>query len=525
MTMGCTRRHFNALSALVLAALVLLTGCLAPEITPQEFAFNNADEKSLATAAKDAEAAVADTSATGEDAGAAVADAGATANDTATVNDAGPAAQDVGAAVTDAGATGEDAGPLVQDAGATSEDAGPLVQDAGATANDTGSGPQDTAVAAPSGPCQVIAAGTDHTCAIKSDGTVACWGANKYGQLGDGTNQSSSKPVGVQGLTGAKAVVATSKHTCALKSDGTVVCWGHNKFGQLGNGNNDNKSTPVQVKGLTGVTDIGAGNLYSCALKSNGTVQCWGFNGWGQLGTGPSAGSANSSTPVDVVGLKDVKSISTGDYHVCAVKTGGTVACWGNNGFGQVGDGTQTLQKSPVAVKGLGMAVTAVSAGKNHSCALNNDSTVVCWGANKYGQVGNANNLDQLAPTAVKGLKDVLLINAGDDYSCALTDDPAAGSTIRCWGKNQYGQLGNGDTVDKNAPVTVTVGGGVGLTKSLKATFVTLGSSHTCALTAPSGSVRCWGSNFAGELGHSPSASAVKPTLVKDLKATVCSGG
>ncbi len=209
-----------------------------------------------------------------------------------------------------------------------------------------------------------ISAGDYYTCAVKN-GLVYCWGKNDHGQLGDNTNINRYTPVQVKGvegkdyLTNVIQVAAGGYHTCALKTDGTVYCWGGNSSGQLGDNTNTHRYTPVQVKGvggegyLTDITQISAGGYHTCALKTNGAVYCWGNNSFGQLSDNT---DINRYTPVQVKGvggegyLTDITQISAGGYHACVLKTNGAVYCWGANYNGQLGDYTDTHRYTPVPV-------------------------------------------------------------------------------------------------------------------------------------------------------------------------------
>jgi hypothetical protein len=258
-------------------------------------------------------------------------------------------------------------------------------------------------------------------------------------------------------------ITAGDSHTCALISDGTVTCWGNNGDGQLGDGSNTNSYVPVAVTGGAlankTVTDITAGYYHTCALISDGTVTCWGWNGDGQLGDGS---NTSRNVPAAVTGGaltdKTVTDITAGAYHTCALISDGTVTCWGNNGDGQLGDGDDTNSNVPAAVTGGALTdktVTDITAGAYHTCALISDGTVTCWGWNSSGQLGTGDDTNSNVPVAVTGgalvNKTVTDITAGAYHTCALISD----GTVTCWGWNYYGWLGDGGTTTSAVPVAV----------------------------------------------------------------------
>ena len=209
--------------------------------------------------------------------------------------------------------------------------------------------------AAAAAKAQQPAVGGSLSCALRAGGAVKCWGRNEYGQLGDGTtSEGSVVPVGVSGLgSGVQAVSSGYNHACALLAGGAIKCWGHNQQGQLGDGTTTSRSVPVGVSGLgSGVLTVSSGGHQSCALLAGGAVKCWGDNQYGQLGDGT---TTSQSVPVGVSGLgSGVQAVSVGNNHSCALLAGGAVKCWGYNQYGELGDGTTVSRAVPVGVSGIG---------------------------------------------------------------------------------------------------------------------------------------------------------------------------
>ena len=330
-----------------------------------------------------------------------------------------------------------------------------------------------------------VSAGRAHTCALTTGGGTKCWGYNYSGQLGDGTQNDRSAAVDVSGLTsGVVEITVALEHSCVLTTGGGAKCWGSNSSGQLGDGTTAGRLTPVSVTGLaSGVTAISADGFHTCALTTSGGAKCWGYNSYGQLGDGT---VTNRPAPVDVVGLSSgVSAVSTGLAHACALMTGGGVKCWGDNGSGQLGDGTGTSRMTPVAVVGLTSGVSAISAGGYHTCALTTAGEVKCWGAGGY--VGDGTTTTRSTPVGVVG--GVSAVSAGEGHTCAVLTSGGA----KCWGSNAYFKLGDGTSTTRLTPTdVVALGSGV--------TSVSAGGSHTCA-TIAGGGLKCWGRNYDGQLG------------------------
>ena len=399
-----------------------------------------------------------------------------------------------------------------------------------------------------------IASNSRHSCALREGGTISCWGNNRSGQLGnrksrdDGAEPHSSVPVEVADITDATAIAAGKDHSCAVRRSGTVSCWGNNYDGQLGNGQSqdyENRSVesrygpysymPTGVAGITDAVAISAGGEHSCAVHRTGAISCWGNNWHGQLGNGQGgtddAGFAEiandfySPLPVSVVGITDATAITTGLLHTCALHRTGAVSCWGDTGYGQLGNGQSGYiyaSAVPLAVVGI-LDATAIATIWEHSCALHEGGTVSCWGKNIRGQLGNGQSGDRVVssvPVRVAGITDATAITAGFEHSCALHE----GGTISCWGDNYNGQLGNGQS-GENAMSSVIP---VQVADITDATAISIGGGHSCALHR-TGAISCWGDNWNGELGNGQSgenANSSVPVRVADITdATAISAG
>jgi alpha-tubulin suppressor-like RCC1 family protein len=323
-----------------------------------------------------------------------------------------------------------------------------------------------------------IAAGGRHDLALLSNGTVLAWGDDSYGQLGNGkasANDDAETPALVKDLSGVVAVAAGGEYSLALLSNGTVEAWGDNFVGQLGDGTKTDSDVPVLVKGLTDVKAISAGDQFSLAVLGNGTVKSWGINDDAQLGDDS---ERTSDVPVAVTGLTGVHAVSAGTFHALALLDNGTVEAWGDNSDGELGDGnTQGLSAVPVPVDGLS-GVTAVAAGNEHSAALLSNGMVDAWGDNSFFELGRpqANSPggvnDSDVPLAVPGVSDATAIAAGAIYSLALSNT----GTVVAWGDNTVGQLGDNSDAT-NAPV-VNVKGLTGVTA------IAAGGDQSVALVA-----------------------------------------
>ena len=329
-----------------------------------------------------------------------------------------------------------------------------------------------------------FALGGNHTCAV-SESNVMCWGLNDSGQLGNGGTETSLAPVPVcaNGPVACKAsdisaIVAGSAHTCAIdrSATSTIVCWGDNSSGQLGNGETENSTRPITIcetlpcQPLSNISSLAAGSAHTCALSTLEGILCWGSNAFGQLGDGGQCG-ATCPLPVSVCIADptsacappgDLISLSAGGRHTCVATSEGHAFCWGDNGDGQLGNGSELGSGVPVEVCTSAIAScpsgsvldspVAIATGLSYTCALSASGDVSCWGLNSVSQLGNGSSGSSSLPIAVDGLAtDIVAITAGSSHTCARSADGA----LQCWGWNADGRLGDGTFSGRDGPVDV----------------------------------------------------------------------
>ena len=395
---------------------------------------------------------------------------------------------------------------------------------------------------------RAVSLGNDHSCVLTGSlgrTGVKCWGKNRDGQLGlgDDSDRGGSErtlgenlpevDVGGDGATPWR-ISAGGDHTCVVFTGGRIKCWGKNRAGQLGLEDDRNRgdgegqmgtALPYVDLGKNGrVRDVAAGGSHTCVLFEDGRIKCWGKNDAGQLGLGDfrnrgdGGGEMGTALPfVDIGDGKAAKAISAGHGHTCAVLEGGALLCWGKNDKGQLGVGDSRHRNVPVALDlGDGVEVVSVSAGGEHTCALLGDDSMKCWGEGGVGQLLGGNPDDQNAPPDdPMDLDDNLVardISMGPSHACALLNH----GRVKCWGKNDVGQLGQGDTdgvgktssdpddeLDEIPPVDL------GTDVTVRA--VAVGSRHSCAML-DGGGVKCWGANDSGQLGLGTSVGSGDPT-------------
>jgi len=383
-----------------------------------------------------------------------------------------------------------------------------------------------------------ISMGSWHSCAILDNGAAKCWGRNNSGQLGiNNTNDMGDNSSEMSQLTGinlgtgrtATAISAGNIHTCAVLDNGAAKCWGSNRYGELGidstENMGDNSSEMSQLTGInlgTGrtATAISAGSSNTCAVLDNGAAKCWGFNRYGQLGTdntttmGDDPGEMNSLPTIYLGTGRTATAISAGNSHNCAILDNGAAKCWGRNNYGQLGtDNTTTMGDDPGEMDslptinlGTGRTATAISAGNSHTCAILDNGAAKCWGKNNYGQLGidstenmgdNSSEMSQLTGINLGTGRTATAISAGNIHTCAVLDNGAA----KCWGKNKYGQLGIDSTEnmgDNSSEMSQLTGINLGTGRT--ATAISTRLNHTCVVL-DNGAAKCWGFNNFGRLG------------------------
>jgi alpha-tubulin suppressor-like RCC1 family protein len=390
-----------------------------------------------------------------------------------------------------------------------------------------------------------ISAGGGLTCALdNSSGMVKCWGRGNYLGLGDtnnrgdGANEMGSNLAFVELGTGrtATAIFSGQYHNCALLDNASVKCWGYNNYGQLGQGNNNDLGDGANEMGDnlpsidlgTGrtATAISTGGFQTCALLDNASVKCWGYNNYGQLGQGNTnnlgdgANEMGDNLPsIDLGTGRTATAIAQGYSHTCVLLDNASVKCWGYGNYGQLGqgnknslgDGANEMGDNLTSIDlGTGRTATAISAGHQHTCALLDNASVKCWGQGSNGKLGQGNTTtlgdganemgDNLTSIDLGTGRTATAISAGQNYTCALLDN----ASVKCWGSNNNGQLGQGNTnnlgdgANEMGDNLTSIDLGTGRT----ATAISASSAdHTCVLLDNS-AVKCWGYNHAGQLGQ-----------------------
>ncbi len=358
----------------------------------------------------------------------------------------------------------------------------------------------------PIGKVEYVTAGARHACALLEGGALTCWGAP--GLVGDGTRTLRVQPAAVKGLSvGVLSVSAGAAHTCAVSSSGHVKCWGQNTRGELGLGTTVEALEPTAISQLSeGIIEVSAGASHTCALSKSGAVTCWGVNDHYQLGAGA---PAQSLVPVEVKGLgAGIRQLAAGASHTCAVTIEGEVHCWGGNAHGELGLGFASADPvpAPSKVQGLPGPALMVAAGRFHTCAVTAVGALWCWGQNGFGALGDDTSLDRSLPVEPLGLpRSVVALSAGAGGTCVVV----AGGDAYCWGSNANGQLGDGSRIHRARPVAVRGLEGLGR-------MVAYGEEFSCGATRALRAL-CWGRNDQGQLGDGTDLARETPGAVQGL--------
>ena len=341
-----------------------------------------------------------------------------------------------------------------------------------------------------------------HTCALAADGTAVCWGSNKNGQLGRGTTGAGqSIPRPVSGSPKYIRLAAGANHTCGLTANGVVQCWGYNAFGQLGVKTPDVSPTPVIVQTQTPVrfVEIAAGFTHTCAIAQGGAAWCWGDERAGQVGDGGSGGWSWVPSRVRAPDGTRFSAIGTGNSFTCGLADSQAVYCWGMGTYNSLGTpanercATGRNQSAPCATKPLAVGTVrarALAVGSSHACVIAIDGRTLCWGGSFGG-----------TPKPIDGGHSFAMLAAGSNHDCGLEN-----GTVLCWGWNTSGQLGDGSTDSSTLPVAVKTTSTFGSVRA--------GASHACAITADQ-SLVCWGDNQDGQLGNGSITPSSTPVHVQ----------
>lgn len=346
-----------------------------------------------------------------------------------------------------------------------------------------------------------VSTGDSYTCGVLSNGNGYCWGRNSPdGRLGDGTQDSgtqsslngdadSNAPSLVQGGLDFEMIEPGFFHTCGLTTAGRVYCWGANGAGHLGDGTSSSSPTPVAVSGSHTFVDLVIGANHACALDTSGDVYCWGSNQEGQLGLG--SGSGNFSLVPQKVPNLTFASITSGAAHTCGLTLAGDAYCWGEGSSGQLGDGSGSMQMSPVAVDTTDQ-FSVIESRWSHTCAIStSNSAVYCWGSNQYGELGDGTTNPSQTPLLADDARAYSELALGAGASCAID----ASSDAYCWGFNGQGNLGSGTVASSQSTPRLVSGG-------YSWTAIALGRQHSCGLAAGQADAFCWGDNDNGQLGN-----------------------
>jgi alpha-tubulin suppressor-like RCC1 family protein len=345
-----------------------------------------------------------------------------------------------------------------------------------------------------------VSGGQGHTCGVRTDHTLWCWGWNGSGQLGLGNRQNHLLPQQVGVENDWQSVAVGSRYTCGIRNNPyhSLWCWGRNKHGELGLGDKQSRTVPTQVGRHDDWQQVSTGVMHTCGIRSNESLWCWGSNSTGELGVGGTKSRLKPSR----VGSFGYLQVDAGLEHTCGIQLDHTLWCWGWDGYGQLGVGDTTNRVKPTQVGTDADWQTVSAAGYAHSCATRTDGTLWCWGWNVFGQLGVGDYENRLTPTQVGIDTGWVQLTLGDSHTCATRVD----ETLWCWGNNSVAQLGLGYIFgDEWTPVQVG--------DDADWQQVGAGRFHTCGVRVDS-TLWCWGANDFGQLGLGYKTIRYAPTQV-----------
>ncbi len=334
-----------------------------------------------------------------------------------------------------------------------------------------------------------IAAYSTHSCRIVSGtGALKCWGYNNDGELGDNTTSRRDSPVLIDSSTSYSAVSVGTYHSCGITTANLLKCWGSNTSGQLGSGTQSSYSTPTNVSLGISLSKLELANEFTCGMDNEGAVFCWGMNASGQLGDGS---LLDRSFPTRVDPTRRYSQLSAKGSHACGIiKTTGALPCWGRNNSGQVGDGTTTNRATPASID-PGTSYAQISTGPSHTCGIvKGTGALKCWGDNAYGKLGDNTTTSRNLPTWIDPGTSYSAVATASEHTCGIVSDTGA---LKCWGRNNKGQLGDGTTTNRSTPATIDAG--------TSYSQISAQDWHACGVVSGTRALKCWGANTYSQLG------------------------
>lgn len=343
-----------------------------------------------------------------------------------------------------------------------------------------------------------LVSGYQHNCMIAKSGQVRCWGDNGVAQLGDGTYTNRTSPINLNDPTSYKYISSLNHHTCGITSSDKLKCWGHNYYGQIGDGSSkNNKSSPVEVDSSLKFKTVSAGVDHTCAVTTAGQMKCWGNNDLGQVGDGT---TQTRSAPIVIDSKTTYKTVSAGSRYTCGITTSDQIKCWGSDPSRIVVGGNSVGQPVPTLLDASNTYLDVSAGSEWRACARTLSNEIRCWGLTG---VGDGTEELRRLPTKVDSSTKYMSVQVSSSgaTSCGITST----GKLKCWGWNNWGQLGLGDNAHRLAPVDIA--------EPASFTEVATGSGHTCGITNLN-QIKCWGWNSIGQIGDGTNSDKNLPILI-----------